>query len=275
MGLLDRPGASSADLRKGIGPIVKVPFTVPTFTAVGSGSSASLGTTQPSNPDGRNQQAVLTAGAGAGCYAGVKDVVYGPLVGLRIPRTGGSLRAPFDIEIDGQVYPIDQDANPRYDNIAALVVDYESLIVVADGLEDKPHTVKVHVSADISAAPVARQLSIFGWLGAQGRGYHQPPPMRVGGFSATAATTIPTTAATIGVPGLCVGLKLVNTDAAARVVTLTGPNGTDVFDKVYLAAAGTEGDVKRIPFDSAPRTLAGCKWSVDSSTAVKGWVEIK
>lgn len=264
------PDITSGALRGVVGPLAKVPFTIPKFSAVGSGSSASLGTIQPNNPDGRNQQAVLTCGAGAGCYAGVKDVVYGPVVGLRIPRTSSGLRPPFDVEIDGAVYPVDVDANPRFDNVAQTdVVDFESLIVVAVGLEDKPHTVKVHIAADVSASPAARTVSMFGWLAAQGRGYHQPPQQRTGGMASNTPTTMPTTATQVPVSGLCTGLSIYNGDAATRVVTVTGPDGTTPYRKPSIAA----GDTWAITFPSA-RTLSGYKWSVDSTANVKGWVEV-
>lgn len=270
MGLAKEETLRDGSLRGVVGPLVKAPFNVPVFTAVGAGSSASLGSIQPSNADGRNQQAVLTCGAGAGCYAGVKDVVYGPVVGVRIPRTSAGLRPPFDVEVDGIAYPVDVDANPRFDNIAQTsVVDFESLLVVASGLEDKPHTVKIHVAADVSAAPAARTLSVFGWVAAQGRGYHQPPQVRTGGMAASTPTTIPTAVTQVPVTGLVAGLSLYNGDAASRTVTITGPDGVTPWRKLVMAA----GDTVAVPIAS-PRTMTGYKWSVDSGTSVKGWVEV-
>jgi hypothetical protein len=276
--------AKSADLRRGIGPLVKVPFTgAQTAAAVGTGSSASVGTIQPSNADGRNQQAVLTAGASTGVawtgsWAGITDVVYGPVVGLRIPRTTGGVRPPFDVEIDGQVYPIDQDANLRYLNqpqMSGSIVDNESLIVVASGLADRMHTVTVHVAADNAVSGgAARTLTVFGWVAAQGRGYHQPQVVRTGGAAASAPTALTTSATQVPAIGLVVGLSLTNTDTVARVVTITGPDGTTTWRRVYLAIAGTAGDTAYVPTPNR-RTMTGYKWSADAATVVKGWVEVE
>jgi hypothetical protein len=190
----------------------------------------------------------------------LRDNVYGRTVGVRFLKQQLSTTTPFDMVIDGIAYPVNVVTAMR-DNQVLSGADTDTLVIVAENLQDKMHTVEVHLTGNASTA---YRLEVFGWIGESGRGYASPPPARVGSAVA-AGVAVPTTAAGIAYVNLVAGMTFYNSTAADRTVTLAISGG------VYQVI--TVPTLKSVTINfPTPRQLSSWTWVADA-TGVTGWTE--
>lgn len=260
-------------LRGVVGELVKLPFnnylTSQTGTsavaAVDTGSSAS----GAGNPDGTMRRATLTVGTAGQQYARLRDTVYGRVVGIRFARTSGT-SIPFDVIIDGIAYRIDDWRATQYNTVAGAG-EFEGMLLIAENLPNIRHTVEV--IAVNTPGGAGGSVRLLGWIGEKTYGYGDPTPARAAS-PLSSPTALPATATTIAggnstlyAGALAVGLNFVNTDTAARTITLAF-NGT-TYRKLVVAAGASE----YVQF-AAPRSLATWTWMADAAGVVNGWAEI-
>jgi hypothetical protein len=203
---------------------------------------------------------VLTTTAAIPSIAVVRDNVYGRVVGVRFLKQNLTTAAPFDVIIDGIVYPVDKTVAMR-DNLAVSGGDHDALVIVAENLEDTLHTVEIHLAG---SATQARRLEVYGWIAESGRGYTSPPPQRVGS-TPTGGSTLSTTQSGISYVNLVAGITFYNSTAADRTVT--------------IQISGTTYQVLTVPSLKSftlnfptPRQLGGWTWAADAA-GVTGWTE--
>lgn len=261
------PLARDKDLKDGTlrgvtGRLERAKLNAYTTSDYGTGSTqVSFGASSSANPDGSAVRAVLATTAALGGRAMLRDIVYGRVVGIRINRLNNVALLPFDVIIDGAVYPVDP-VRPRFDNLTTTTADMESLIVVAEGLEDRAHSVAVMLSP---SATVAKSLEVYGWLVESGRGYVAPAPARSGGLY-SAPTTLTASAVAVSPTLPVIGMTFYNSDAVQRTVTLY--NSAAPYRTVKVPA----GESVSIDFPS-PRTVLTMTWKADAATVVTAWTE--
>lgn len=190
----------------------------------------------------------------------LRDNVYGRVVGVRFLKQQLSTTAPFDMVIDGIAYPVDVVASMR-DNQTLTGADIDALVVVAENLLDKLHTVEVHLAG---SAIQARRLEVYGWIGESGRGYSSPRPARFGS-TLSGGITITTSAAGIAYVNLVAGLTFYNSTAATRTVTLA------IGGSPYQVVDISVGKSATVTFPN-PRQLSSWTWVADAA-GVTGWTE--
>jgi hypothetical protein len=260
------PIARDIDITRGTlrgvtGRLERVPLSgAATTSAVAGTSSTAVGSSSSGNKDGSSNRAVLTTTAAIPSMAVVRDNVYGRVVGVRFLKQQLATTAPFDMVIDGVAYPVDVVASMR-DNQTLTGADIDALVVVAENLQDKLHTVEVHLAG---SATQARRLEVFGWIGESGRGYNSPPPARFGS-TLTAGVAITTSATGISYVNLVAGMTFYNSTAADRTVT--------------LAIGGNPYQVITVPANKSitinfptPRQLSSWTWMADAA-GVTAWTE--
>lgn len=253
---------TSGHLRGVTGRLERAKLNAATTSDYGTGSTQiNYGASSSANPDGSAVRAALSTTAALGGRAMLRDIVYGRVIGIRINRQNNVALQPFDVIIDGAVYPV-EPVRPRFDNLTTTVTDMESLIVVAEGLEDRAHSVAVMLSPSAAAA---KSLEVYGWLVESGRGYVAPAPIRSGGLY-SAPTTLTASAVAVSPTLPVIGMTFYNSDATQRIVTLY--NSGNPYRTVKVPA----GESVSIDFPS-PRTVLTMTWKADAASVVTAWTE--
>lgn len=261
MGLAKDTDLFSGKVRGITGRLERIPLSgAATYTNIAGTAGISAGASSSGNRDGSSARAVLTTTAAIPSMALIRDVVYGRVVGVRFLKQQLATAAPFDVIIDGVAYPVD-DVVARRDNLSVTGGDTDSLVIIAEDLEDKLHTVEVHMPG---SATTAYRLEVFGWIGESGRGYTSPPPARVGS-TLSGGIAITTVASGITYVNLIAGFTLYNSTAAERTVTIF------ISGSPYKAVKVPANASSEINFPT-PRQLSGWTWSADA-VGVTGWTE--
>lgn len=212
----------------------------------------------------RSVRLITPAGLVPACV-GIYDTIYGSNIAPRWygDYNGGINAFPFDYEIDGEIFAVD-DVLPKRNNLPIAAISVGNQVLKTPfWIDSGRHSAGLHLVADPA---VARSMYFTGWTVA-GSGYTPAARPAVGGF--TAAIALTTTAQTVPGAGLIKNLHFCNTDTVAHVVTVTDPNSV-VYAALNLAANGGTGDV---PFEVLT-TFSGWKAKIEAtpgSGAVNCW----
>lgn len=224
-------------------------------TTAGAGTVA-ISRAGVSNADRSGASYNLTTPAALGTnLTTVAAVIYGRTVGVRFRKN--TTTPAFSLVIDGRPYDVGALAGRAYfDNslLSGLGNSKEGVFVVSD-LSEGAHSVKVILWPDGVAS---KTLVIFGFIGERGAGYDVRPGLDSlygAGTLTNAAVVIPNTDADSNPVHGIKSIWYVNTDASARVVTVSWNSNTVA--KLNLAAAGSAGDTGKIDFSTLGLTTGG------------------
>jgi hypothetical protein len=217
------------------------------FQAVLLGSASSNNSFNAfNNGDGSNSAFNISVGSGLGANLALTTfAIYGKVIGVRFRRIPSS--TPFSVVIDGVPYDCpDYIVNPRVGNTTNIGQDREAQWIVADNLSDGQHTVQVFV---YPSALISKTLVFYGFVVERRIGYTEFEKISALYSKGTL------TAAVVNVPTSDEGGQSIrsvksiiyqNTDTVARNVTIN--HGAILIAKIYLAAAGTQGDTVNFDF---------------------------
>lgn len=247
-----------------LGGMVMVPFGTGVIASSGGlahiigTATASVQSAVTSNPDGSGGGINFTVPPGLGQGVMWTERLWGRRFGVRWRANNSSTLLPFCLICDGIAYEI---RNVRYhqDSVLTTAADHQSLALMVDELpDDGPHTVSWLVWSDVTAAALTKAVFGYGWLAERRAGYKDPPrwgSLAVPALLATGATALSSSA-------VYRKIKLHNTDAAARTVTLK--NGSTIIQVVSMAA-GASGE---IDFGGPITTTASYTLTPDAANVV-------
>lgn len=285
MGLLDRPGASSADLTQGglkgtTGPLAKVPWAdMPIIIAL-SGSGGTSQVRQDMQDGGIGVYNVSCAAAGAPNGAALGTVAKATQVGFRYRARSLASQAPASFIVNGRCVEAMATVQPTINGLTTGSWNTnEATYVFPWLLKLIDHTIYVRVDANPDGFTI-NQTQIFGWLFPRADGYRDVAPAPRRGFR-TALFTLSTSnqglvSETVGayeIAQAATRLGFKNTDVASRTVTLYMDDSATVYD-IITVPAGAGVTVPAYHYDfKFPMSMLGWRWKADANSVVSGWME--
>lgn len=169
------------------GELVKIGVNTSNSTNGAVGGSTAVFQIQSNsyNSDGTSSAVVITVPAyisGTQAGATLSRTIYGKTIGVRFLRS--SATPVFCIEIDGVCYTVNEPA--VFNDISTTDSDGEAFIIIADDLQDGPHTVRLIVTSDPAIAAI-QTLYLYGFLAERRVGYTDI--QRVNDFGSTGTLT--------------------------------------------------------------------------------------
>ncbi|QDH92663.1 hypothetical protein SEA_CHARMING_23 [Gordonia phage Charming] len=221
----------------------------------------------PENSDGSGFSIGLACGAGTQSASVYRDRVAGRILGVRIRRDQNT--PPFDIVVDGEVFPIDH-GRLLSNNRPSGGSDLYSPIVIDRIFPDGYHNVEVHVVSDPDGV-TGRSLRLYGWVAEAAAGYRNNDDR----FSNINPANLTLTASNqvLNFTGAVSRLCFQNTDAnAAHDVLLTRPDGSTPWTTIRIPA-GEDAQFPPSGGFTPPINPSGVNWRCDTAGVVRAWPE--